>query len=56
MVAESAIKIARAQQQKVMVSNVDSDAQRDAWRRLLVDFVQGAAIAKPSPVWFQLPR
>ena len=38
--------------QRVIVTHIDSEANATIWRRLGADYLQGYAIAKPSPVPF----
>lgn len=55
MLAESLVKLARSLRKRVMVGNIDDNAQLEAWRRFGVDYMQGFVVAKPSPVVFQTP-
>lgn len=56
MLADSAVRLARAMQKRVVAYNLDDKAQISAWRRLGLDYYQGLAIAKPSPVVFIEPK
>ncbi|WP_295687491.1 EAL domain-containing protein [uncultured Nevskia sp.] len=51
--AESALKLARLIGGRTIIGAVDSEAQATIWRRLGADYLQGQAIAKPSPVPFR---
>lgn len=51
--AEAALKLARLIGGRTIIGAVDSEAQATVWRRLGADYLQGAAIAKPSPVPFR---
>ena len=51
--AESALKLARLIGGRTIIGAIDSDAQATVWRRLGADYLQGQAIAKPSPVPFR---
>ena len=53
MLAESALKLARLIGARTVIGGVDSDAQAAVWRRLGADYLQGQAIARPSPVPFR---
>jgi diguanylate cyclase (GGDEF)-like protein/PAS domain S-box-containing protein len=56
LLAESAVKVARTLQKDVVVFNVEDSALVAAWQRIGVDFLQGHAVAKPTPVIFSVPR
>lgn len=51
-IADSMIRLARTLQRRVMVTQIGDDASRDTWRRMGADYLQGLAIARPSPVVF----
>ncbi|WP_293392499.1 EAL domain-containing protein [Nevskia sp.] len=53
MLAESALKLAKLIGGRTIIGAVDSEAQATVWRRLGADYLQGQAIAKPSPVPFR---
>ncbi len=53
--AESALRLAHLLQQRVVVAHVDDEANAAIWRRLGADYLQGFAIARPSPVPFTSP-
>ena len=54
MLAETAIRLAKLNGARTLVSEIDSEAQATVWRRLGADYLQGQAIAKPSPVPFRV--
>lgn len=53
MLADTMIRLARLGGARVLAAAIDSEAQATVWRRLGVDYLQGQAIAKPSPVPFR---
>lgn len=52
MLADSLVRLARTLQRRVMVVEIGNEAVRDAWKRLGADYLQGLALARPSPVVF----
>jgi len=54
--ADAALQLARSLHKRSWVYGIDDAAQLETWRRLNADLYQGGAIAKPSPVMFQIPR
>lgn len=54
MLAETTIRLAKLNGARTLVSEVDSEAEATVWRRLGADYLQGQAIAKPSPVPFRV--
>jgi diguanylate cyclase (GGDEF)-like protein len=55
MLAESVIRLSRALRKRVVVGNIADAGALEAWRRLGADYLQGATVAKPSPVVFYAP-
>ena len=55
MLAESVIRLSRALRKRVIVGNIADAGALEAWRRLGADYLQGATVAKPSPVVFYAP-
>ncbi|ULQ46153.1 EAL domain-containing protein [Flagellatimonas centrodinii] len=55
MLAETAIKLARTLQKQVVVFNVPDSGLLSAWQRMGIDYLQGHAVAKPTPVIFSVP-
>lgn len=53
--AESALRVARMHRRRVAVSYVEDPEAMPVWRSLGVDYIQGYALAKPSPVMFSAP-
>jgi len=51
--AETAIRLARLNGSRTLITEIDSEAQATVWRRLGADYLQGSAIARPSPVPFK---
>lgn len=51
--AESALKLAKLIGGRTIIGAIDSEALASIWRRLGADYLQGQAIAKPSPVPFR---
>ena len=56
LLAESAVKVARTLQKELAVFNIEDEALLAAWQRLGADYLQGHAVAKPTPVIFSVPR
>lgn len=52
--AETAIRLAKLNGARTLVSDIESEAQATIWRRLGADYLQGHAIARPSPVPFRV--
>lgn len=53
--AQSAVKLARLQSRRVAVVCVEDPSALNAWKKLGVDYVQGYALAKPTPIVFSVP-
>lgn len=51
--AETAIRLAKLNGARTLVADLESEAQATVWRRLGADYLQGQAIARPSPVPFR---
>ncbi|WP_439638475.1 EAL domain-containing protein [Nevskia sp.] len=51
--AETAIRLAKLNGARTLVTEIGSEAQAAVWRRLGADYLQGPAIARPSPVPFK---
>lgn len=51
-IADSMIRLARTLQRRVMVTQIGDESTRDTWKRMGADYLQGLAIARPSPVVF----
>ncbi len=54
MLGETAIRLVKLNGARTLVSGIDSEAEATIWRRLGADYLQGQAIAKPSPVPFRV--
>ena len=52
MMSESLIHLARTLKKRIIVTNLDGSTQQYAWEALFPDYLQGGAVAKPSPVIF----
>ena len=52
MSAESLIRLARSLHKNIIAANVDTPSQLKVWQRIGVDYLQGLAVSKPSPVIF----
>lgn len=52
VIAESLMRLARTLQRRVLVTEIGDDAARESWKRLGADYLQGIAVARPSPVVF----
>lgn len=52
MLAESLIRLARSLNKNIIAANVDTPSQFKVWQKIGVDYLQGLAISKPSPVIF----
>lgn len=52
LIADSLIRLARTLSRRVLVSEIGDDAARESWQRLGADYLQGIAVARPSPVLF----
>lgn len=53
--AQSAVRQARMQSRRVAAVCVEDATSLNAWRQLGVDYVQGYALAKPTPIVFSVP-
>ena len=53
--AQSAVRQARMQSRRVAAVCVEDASSLIAWRKLGVDYVQGYALAKPTPIVFSVP-
>lgn len=53
--AQSAVRMARMQSRRVAAVCVEDARALNAWRNLGVDYVQGHALAKPTPIVFSVP-
>ena len=51
-IAESLLRVSQLMNQRVVITQIDSEAIATIWRRLGADYLQGYAVAKPSPVPF----
>lgn len=52
MLTESLMQLARSLGKRIIVKNLETTAQRQAWEKLGPDYLQGSAVAKPSPIIF----
>lgn len=52
--AETAMRLARIVGSWIIVTQIETEALATVWRRLGADYLQGHAIAKPSPVPFRV--
>lgn len=55
MLAESILRIVRHLRRRVIVNNIDDAGSMEVWNKLGADYLQGFALAKPSPVLFLSP-
>ena len=53
--AEATLRLASLLDRRVIVSHLDDELHATIWRRLGADYLQGYALAKPSPVAFAAP-
>ncbi|HEX4870989.1 MAG TPA: EAL domain-containing protein [Nevskiaceae bacterium] len=53
--ADSVVRLARGLRRRLVVCNIGDSAALEAWRKLGVDYAQGFAVAKPSPIVFHAP-
>lgn len=53
-IADSAIRLARTLERRVIVTGIGDEAARDTWKRLGADYLQGLVVARPSPVVFSV--
>lgn len=53
--AEATLRLAGLLERRVIVSHLDDEVNTTIWRRLGADYLQGYALAKPSPVAFAAP-
>lgn len=55
VLTEYLVRLARSLSKNIIVSNIETPGQLQAWQKLGADYLQGSAIAKPTPVIFSAP-
>lgn len=55
LLAESLIGITRVLGRRALITRIETPQQEAAWRKAGADYFQGYAIARPTPVMFQVP-
>lgn len=53
--AQSAVRMARMQSRRIGAVCIEDASSLDTWRKLGVDYMQGFALAKPTPIVFSVP-
>jgi EAL domain-containing protein (putative c-di-GMP-specific phosphodiesterase class I)/GGDEF domain-containing protein/PAS domain-containing protein len=56
LLAEALVNVCREFKRRILVTRIETPQQMAAWKKLGVDYFQGYAVAKPTPVMFMAPQ